>query len=213
MKKLFILAIVPLLLFTSCIEIFEETTINEDQSGKVLIGVDMGGIGQLLNKVGDYVDVKILDEIKSMPNIASQLLKGEKGITKIKTIKSEKKGIYSFSFEFENTKDLNKAYYCLMNREKKWYAPKFIKVGKKVVKKRNIAPFIRMYVKRKQSMIKDLKILEHITYKSTFKLPRKVIKNSNPEYKIDDSKRNVVYECKLDKLMNSKLDLGIKIKY
>ncbi len=213
MRKLFLLAIVPLLLFTSCIEIFEETTINEDQSGKVLIGVDMGGVGKLLNKVGDYVDVKFLDEIKTLPKQAAQLLKGTEGVEKLKTITSEKKGMYSFSFEFENSKDLNRAYYNLLQKEKKWYAPKFVKVGKKVVKKRNIAPFIRMYVKRKQSMIKDMKILEHVTYKSTYKFPRKVIKNSNPKYKLENSNMNLVYECTLDELINTKINIGTKAKY
>ncbi|MBC8147152.1 MAG: hypothetical protein H8E98_04130 [Bacteroidetes bacterium] len=213
MKKLFILAIVPLLLFTSCIEIFEEVTVNKDQSGKVLIGIDLGDIGKLLNKVGDYIDTKFLDEIKSLPKQATQILKDTEGINKIKSVTSDAKGVYSFSFEFENTKDLNRAYYELMNYEKKWYAPKIIKVGKNIVKKRNVAPFIRMYVKRKQSMIKDMKILEYITYKSTFKFPREVKKNKNPMYKVDSSKRNLVYKCTLDELINSKIDIGTKIRY
>ncbi|MCF8296289.1 MAG: hypothetical protein K9J13_01985 [Saprospiraceae bacterium] len=213
MRKSLLLIIIPLLLFTSCIEIFEEVTVNEDQSGKVLIGIDLGEIGKLLNKVGDYIDTKFLDEIKSLPKQAAKILKDTEGIKKIKSVTSDAKGLYSFSFEFDNTKDLNRAYYELMSYEKKWYTPKIYKVGKNIVKKRNIAPFIRMYVNRKQSMIKDMKILEKITYKSTFKLPREVKKNTNPKYKLENSKRNLVYECTLDELLNSKIDIGTKIRY
>jgi len=57
----------------------------------------------------------------------------------------------------------------IMSYEKKWYTPKIYKVGKKVVKKRNIAPFIRTYVNRKLSLIKDIKKLSKLQKNLTFR--------------------------------------------
>jgi len=213
MKKFLFLLIIPIFFLTSCIEIIEETTINKDKSGKVILGFDIAGVGFFLNAIGNYIDISLFNEIKALPNASEKILKRISGIKNIKAVSNERKNLYSISFEFEDTKALNKAYYKLFDYEKKWYEPKIIKISNNKIKKRNIAPFIRYYVKKEQKRIKEIDLLKKVKYKSIYHLPDEVKKVSNPRAKVSKNKRTVTYECNIQELLNTKVDIGNKIKY
>ncbi len=72
MKKLFLLLLFPALLFSGCIEIVEEITINPDRSGTVSFNMDLGSLGGFAINMGEkYMQSSLLDQMKNLPETAA----------------------------------------------------------------------------------------------------------------------------------------------
>jgi len=212
-QKLFlVLTIILSLSFTSCIDIIEEITINKDKSGKVYIRVSAGMLGSMLSMASAYVDTDIITEVKTFPQKKAKELKKIKGISKVKAVNKLSSGIVGIKFNFNNNKALNKAYYKLLDQEKKWYYPSIVKVKKHKLKKRNLAPIIRNYVKKNQAAFKDVDVLKKINYKVVYNFPAEVKKVKNSKSKIIKKKR-VIQKHSIHAILNSDVNIGNKIKY
>lgn len=212
MKNLF-LFLIPLLLFSSCVEIVEEITINADKSGSVTFKLDMGSIGGFAMNMGDsYMQGTLLEQVKKLPETVASTLKDIKGLSNIKSV-TNSGGLYSVSFDFKNEKDLNNALYKLLDVKKPFWAPNYIRIKKHKVIKKNYAPVLRLFVKKYKDQLKDASILKLVDYKAEFNLPSAVKKFSNKTSTLSGDKTNLEFKCTLEDLLTTKVDIGNRIKY
>jgi len=213
MKKLLLLIFTSMFLFSGCIEIIEEMTINPDKSGTVSFNMDLGTLGGLAINMGEkYMQSSMLDQIKKMPETIAGMLKGIDGLSNIKPI-TNKKGMYSVSFDFKNAKQLNEAIYKLLDVKKHFFEPNYLRLTKSKLVKKNYAPELRFYINKYRDQLKDKNVLNFISYKSIFHFPEEVKKFSNKKYTLSSDKKTLEFKCTLEELLSEKANIGNRVKY
>ena len=213
MKKIFLLIFLSIFLFSGCIEIVEEITINPDRSGTVSFNMDLGTWGGLAINMGDkYMQSSMLNQIKNLPEKVAGILKEVNGLSNIKPI-TNKKGLYSISFDFKNFKQLNAAIYKLFDVKKKFFEPNYLRLTKNKLMKKNYAPALRLIVNKYQDQLKDKSILKIVSYKSVLHFPKEVKNFSNKNYILSSDKKSLEFKCTLDDLLLEKINIGSKVKY
>jgi len=212
MKKIF-LFILPLLFFSSCVEIVEEITINADKSGSVAFKMDLGSLGSFAMNMGDsYMQGTLLEQVKNLPSTAAALLKNVNGLSNIKSV-TNSGGLYSVSFDFKNEKDLNNALYKLFDVKKPFFAPNYIRIKKHKIIKKNYAPMLRLFVKKYKDQLKDASILKLISYKTKLNLPTEIKKFSNSKSTLSSDKKTAEFTCTIEDLLTTNVNIGNKIRY
>lgn len=214
MKKILFFLLITLTL-TSCIEIRQEITINEDQSGKITLVLDMGSLtGSLLNAASKFINMDFLKQIQALPNKAVAKITGIEGITNLKAIDGN--GMYGVSYEFKDSKTLNKTFYKLFNQKKTFFKPSLLKIKKHQVKLINITPYLNLYYKLNKKDITNEELFKYINYKIVLNLPqpyKKISKNKeNLTYSSDDKKK-LIFSFPVNDMLEKSLDTDIKIKY
>jgi hypothetical protein len=210
LKILFLL--VALFIFQGCVEITEEIIVNADGSGSIKAGIDVGRIGAAVNNQNSQVDVSILEKIRNIPSEAQQKLSTIKGIKNVQTVSDEKKGIYSVSFEFENSKVLNNAIYAVIGLKKSAFYPSFIKISKHKLVNKDLSPFIRKVFKKQQKKSYNDLLYSFISYKCTCVFPADVKKVRNIKA-VQPDKHTVVTNFTLDEMLKGGFNFGNVIKY
>jgi len=212
MKKTF-LFFLPLILFSGCIDIVEEITINPDKSGTVTFSMDMGTLGGFAMNLGEnYMQGTLLEQMKNLPETAAGILKNINGLSNITSV-TNKKGFYSISFNFKDPKDLNNALYKLFDTKKPLFAPNYIRIKKHKIVKKNYAPVIKLFLKKYKDQIKDNSILKLINYKTVFNLPTEVKKISNKKSTLSANKKTLEFKCTIEDLLTTNVNIGNKIRY
>jgi hypothetical protein len=213
MKKVFIIILPVLFLLSSCIEIVEEITVNADGSGKASVYMDLGSLASLASSLGgNYIKGTMLDSLKKLPETAAGLLKNVKGLSNIIPV-TNKKGMYSLSFNFTNAKQLNTALYKMLGVKKSFLGPNYLKITKHKIKKKNYAPVLRLFVKKYKDQLSDIGLLKLIAYKSVINLPSAVKGCSNKKSTLSVDKKTVEYKCTLEELLTTSTNIGNKVKY
>jgi len=213
MKKIYLLLFISIFFFSGCIEIVEEVTINPDKSGTVSFNMDLGTLGGLAINMGEkYMQSSMLNQIKNLPETVAGILKGVDGLSNVKPV-SNKKGLYSISFDFKNAKQLNAAIYKLFDVKKKFFEPDYLRLNKRKFVKKNYAPALRLIVNKYQDQLKDKSILKIVSYKSVFHFPKEVKNFSNKNYTLSSDKKTLEFKCTLDELLSEKTNIGSKVKY
>lgn len=198
--------------FTSCIDIVEEIKLNPNKSGSIRISLDLGILGgSFMNVAKDYIDLSMMEDIKKQPFISAKVIEKTKGISNIMPISDNDKGLYALSFDFENEKALNEAFYKMFNTNKNIFLPKVFKISKKRLKIANLAPAIRYFTNKYKKDIKDNKLFSYINFKQIVVLPAEVRKVKNPKSTIDDYK--IYMSCSIEDLLNTNINIGNKIWY
>ena len=209
-----ILLIIPaMLLFTSCLELYEKIQIKEGGKGSIEMGFDLGNLGFMGHLAGKYLKPALMQEITAMPKAAADKLSAVKGITSVKHNADLSKGRIYVSFDFNNSKALSKAYYALFFREKRWYEPKPVLISKKRMKRYNLSPIIKYFVNKNKEQINDMKFLGFINVRSEIITSRPVKSISNPLYKIIPGGKGAEMKIGLQELINNTPNTGIKLRY
>jgi hypothetical protein len=210
LRIFFLLA--AIFIFRGCVEITEDIIVNADGSGSIKVGIDVGKIGASISDQNSQIDVSMLEKIRKIPSEAPQKLNTVKGIINVQAVSDEKKGNYSLSFEFENSKALNDAIYTLAGIKKSVFSPTFIKISKHKMVKKDLSPYIRMAIKdQKKKSYNDL-LFSFINYKSTCIFPADVKKASNIK-SVQPDKRTVVTNFTLDEMIKGGFNFGNIIRY
>jgi hypothetical protein len=195
---------------TSCIDIVQEIKINPNKSGSIRFSMDLGALGgSFMNIAKDYIDLSMMEDIKKQPSITAKVIENIKGISNIKPVSDNNKGLYALSFDFDNEKALNEAYYKMFNSNKNIFLPRVFKISRRSIKTANLAPVIRYFTNKYEKDIKDNKLFSLVSLKQLFILPGMVKKVSNPKFNIDDYK--VDMSCTIEELLNSNVNIGNKI--
>jgi hypothetical protein len=153
----------------------------------------------------------MMEDIKKQPYISAKQIENTKGITNIKAISENDKGLYALSFDFKNDKVLNEAFYKLFNSNKSVFLPKVIRIKKHKITVANLAPVVRYVSEKYDKNIKNNQLLSIVSIKQLYVFPGEVKKVSNPLYIKDDYKVNM--SCTISELLNSNLNIGTKIRY
>jgi len=199
-----------IVLISGCIEITEEVTVNPDGSGRFSLTADLGLIAATMNDENSGFDVSILDKLKETVVGAPDMLKEVKGIDSVVVAIDEKKGLYAFSFDFEGSKELNQALYCLGGVEKKAFAPKLIRISKHKLAQKDISPLLQ---KALGNSGKFNEMVYSVVFLNTiFHFPSDVKKAMNIRSKTPDS-RTVTSRFTLQELMKGDFNAGHKVRF
>ena len=212
-KKNILLFFLLIFLFSGCVEIVEEITVNPDKSGTICFYIDLGALGGLAMNMGDkYMQGTLMEQLKTIPAKSASILKEVKGLKNIKSL-TNKNGLYKVSFDFENPKQLNDAIYNLLGQKKRWYEPKYMKIGSKKLVKKNYAPVLRMFANKYKTQMKDKSLMKTVSYKTIFHLPDEVKNFSNKKSIISADKKKLEFSCSAEELLMTNISLRNKIKY
>ena len=154
------IVLLSFLFLSGCIDIVEEIKINPNKSGSIRISMDLGALGSSFMSIAkDYIDLSMMEDIKKQPGLTAKIISNTKGIRNILPVSDDKKGLYALSFDFDNDKALNEAFYKMFNSNKTIFLPKVIKISKRRIKVTNLAPVIRYFTNKYQKDIKDNTLL------------------------------------------------------
>ncbi|MFH0895233.1 MAG: hypothetical protein V2A54_12435, partial [Bacteroidota bacterium] len=199
---------------SGCIEIVEEITINEDGSGKISFGVDLGVLGQMLGgKSGDNVKGKIADEMKKLPRVLAEKLTGNKGITNIVPTIDNDKGVFKISFFFKDSDNLNKSIYKIAGKEYNSLMPDVIKIKKHRARMRNMVPLIKYYLNKNAEKDADEKIYTMVSFRTTVHFPYKVRHISNRRAILSDEEKTATLKYTLAEIRKGEVSTGFHARF
>ena len=164
MKKFLIPLIISVLAFSmqSCLEIVEEITINEDQSGSMLLSAGVTNANSIFGLIGSFTDITFMDDLEREADIIVSKLKAREGISNVQFSKIGKAGKYSLSFDFDNSKSLNNALYAVNNQKKTLFQPSFYKIKKNKYRRKNITNWANMLLEKEKENLPDEVIFDLI---------------------------------------------------
>ncbi|MCF8368410.1 MAG: hypothetical protein K9G76_05150 [Bacteroidales bacterium] len=198
---------------TSCIEISEKITVNENKSGKLSYTLKINESGGLIGLLTGLFDNSIEDQIIGETQKLKNQLISQPGISNVELITDSPDGLFVFSFEFENTKYLNRALYSISGTKKTIFTPGYVKIKKHKLKKVNFTPWVKMYLKKENISLPDPAILSMITYQSEIELPGPV-KNIRPAaFNLSTNRNTASNAYKLQDILEEKINTGVTIKY
>ncbi|NOX46495.1 MAG: hypothetical protein GXO89_05900 [Chlorobi bacterium] len=213
MRRLFPILLILVFSLTSCIEIVEEISINENKSGNISIKIETGNSGLLLNIVNNLLGNSYEDQIKAELTKIAGKLKNEKGIENVDFNINDGEGEYGISCDFSSTADLNRALYKAFGYKKPFFAPGYIKAGRHKLKKKNISPYIEQYLEDKKITIPDNYIVDMIDYKCIYHLPKGIKSVSNDKAEISKDSKTATIEFPVKEVLKNKVNTGIKIRF
>ncbi len=213
MRQLFPIIFILVFSLTSCIEIVEEININKDKSGNISIKIESDNAGLILNIVNNLVGNSYEDEVKAELNKIASKLTNQKGINNVKINLNERNGQYGISCDFENPEDLNQALYKSFGYKKTIFSPGYIKAGRHKLKKMNITPYVKKYLEKEDIAIPDGYIIDLIDYKCIYHFPDEIKSISNKNAIITNNSKTATIEFPIEKVLDNKVNTGIKIRY
>lgn len=202
-----------LLTLTSCFEIYEEIRIKEKGNGSVALGFDLGEFNFLGTLANRYLQKSLFDEIVLMPSRAGSKLNGIKGISNVRYSTEVAGGKVFLTFDFDDSKALNKAYYALFFRDKRWYEPRPVLLNSRRIKKRNVAPVVKYYVRKNQDRINDMSMLSYITLRSEVFAPSAIRSVSNTRYVVQAGGKSAAFKMNVRDFLSNTPDVGVRIRY
>jgi copper chaperone CopZ len=213
MRQIFPILFILAFSLTSCIEIVEEINITENKSGNISIKIESDNSGLILNIVNNLFGNSYEDQIKAELDKIARKLTNEKGIEKVEVNLEESSGEYGISCNFSNTADLNRALYKAFGYKKTIFSPGYVKAGSHRLKKMNITPYIKKYLDKENITIPEAYILEMIDYKCIYHVPNEIKRTSNTKVEITNNSKTATIDFPIEKVLDNKVNTGIKIRY
>ncbi len=197
----------------SCIEIVEEITVNEDQSGTMSLSTGVNGANALFGLVGSFTEITFLDDIEREVAIVVSKLKAQEGISNVQFSKNKSKGNYALSFDFANSKALNNALYAVSDQKKKFFQPSFYKITNNKYRRRNITNWANMLLEKEKENLPDEAIFDLIEYKAVVNIPRPATRVKADDAKISGDKKTVSTRNFISDILDKHINTGIKVKF
>jgi len=214
MKRLiWLFAIILSFGLSSCIDLLDEITLNDDKSGSVFIGIESQLLGSMMSMAKEQVDPNTIESLEEFPNKSKDKLKDLKGISNVKSFNQISAGRIGISFEFANTKALNHAYYSLLDIEKTWYSPNIVKISKHKISRRNLTPQLVKELNESMPELKDSEYLKYFTLKSVVRLPAKSSSVTYGEGAELKNAKNISMRFSFSEILNKEYSTAYKIKF
>lgn len=201
-----------LMCFASCIELTDELTLNEDGSGTLKISLDLGMVAGAMNNGNTQFDLSLLDKIKAVSANAPATLSGIRGISNVHSVTEEKKGLYSLSLDFTDSKSLNKGLYQLFGSEKNAISPSLIRISHHKMVRKDLSPYIRNALKNQKTASANQMLYSFIRLNSIVHLPADLISAENIKTK-QEGPRTVSTSFTLQDVLEGKFNCGNIIKF
>ena len=197
----------------SCLEIVEEITVNEDQSGNMFLSAGVNNANSIFGLIGSFTDITFLDDLEREAGIIVSKLKAQDGISNVQFSKIGMGGKYSLSFDFDNSKSLNNALYTVNNQKKTFFQPSFYKIKKNKYRRKNITNWANMLLEKEKENIPDEVIFDLIEYKTVIHLPGSVKSVKAVDVFVSQDEKTVSTSNYISDILNKRIDTGIKIRY
>jgi len=197
----------------SCIEIVEEITVNEDQSGSMSISAGLANANTIFGLMGSFADISIMDDLEMEVEVIMSKLKAQEGISNVHFSKLDKGGKYALSFDFENSKVLNNALYAVNDQKKTFFQPSFYKIRKNKYHRKNITNWANMLLEKEKENLPDESIFDLIQYKAVVNLPREVQSVKATDVEVSKDKKTVSTNNFISDILNKRINTAIKVKY
>jgi len=208
---LFILAMT--ISMQSCIEIVEEITVNEDQSGSMSLSAGVNNTNSIFGLVGSFTDISFMGDLEREVEIVMNKLKAQEGISNVHFSKLETGGKYALSFDFKNCKALNKALYAVNDEEKTFFQPSFYKIKKNKYRRKNITNWANMLLEKEKDNLPDESLFDLIEYTAVVNLPRQVKSVKASDVVMSKDEKTVSTSNYISDILNKKINTSIKVRY
>jgi len=198
------------LFFTSCIDLIEEVTINNDRSGSYEMRLETEGFGGMMSQVGGVPDIPQMREMDAKLN----QLRQQPGISNVKRNIRPKQMKFNISFDFENEDALNAAMYELAEIKPNIFVKKFLKVRNHKVVRPNLSPYLEKLLKQQdwQSQIPSEDMLNYVNYKFIVNTPDKVKRVVGDKATISSNRQSVIATYSFKELLVDKENVYLKVK-
>jgi hypothetical protein len=210
-KLLFTISlIVASLTFTSCIDLIEEVSINNNLSGTYEMRLETAGFGGMMSQMGGAPDLPQLREMDAKINQLSQ----QAGITNVKKNIKLKEMKFNISFDFENEDALNNAMYTLAELKPNVFVKKFLKVRKNKVVRPNLSPYLERLIKEQnlKEQIPSEDMLNYVNYKFIVNTPREIKRVLNDKAVISSDRKTVIATYSFKELLMDSESAYLKVK-
>lgn len=212
MRKLIftISLIVASLTFTSCIDLIEEVSINNNLSGSYEMRLETAGLGSMMSQMGGVPDLPQLREMDAKIN----QLRQQQGISNVKKNIQPKELIFKISFDFENEEALNNAMYALAGIKPNLFVKKFLKVRKNKVVRPNLSPYLEKLIKEQnlKEQIPSEDMLNFVNYKFIVNTPKEIKRVINDKAVISSSRQTMIATYSFKELLMDSESAYLKVK-
>jgi len=133
------------------------------------------------------------------------------GLSRIMVDTSLTDGKLSIGFDFSGPRALNEAFYAMGDIEKRFYHPSLYRVRGHGVKRRDIAPFLRMYVRKNYPELQDNELTRQVRLATTCTLPGTFVRGDGNGMRYTD--QDVSFAWPLYEVLNGRMGLGYKVRY
>jgi len=215
LRKIILIFGIAILSFSmqSCIEIVEEVAVNEDKSGSFSLSVGLNGANSLFGLIGSFVELPELDGIEREIEIIVNKLKAQEGISNVRFSKIKSGGNYALSFDFMDSKSLNKALYAVNNEEKKFFQPSFYKITGSKYQRKNITNWAKMLLEKEKDNLPDEAIFELMEYEAIVHIPSPATRVKADDAKLSSDKKTVSTRNFISDILDERIDTGMKVKF
>jgi hypothetical protein len=213
MKKTVFILILFTILFSGCIEIVEEITINNDQTGKIEYRIETNQIISLLNNFTDMMDIALENQIKSEAKSLAERIGREKGIKNVKVNTKGDLTNYSFEVDFASADDLNTAIYHLFGYKQNMLSPKYLKMGKHHFKRKNFAPYVKKYFEEEGIELPEEDLLSVVNFKTVVNFPRDIKNFRGDGLQLMNNKKTLIQKHPFSGILENETNVSIKTRY
>jgi len=212
MRKLFfyISILIISLSLSSCIDLVEEVTINENLSGKYEMRLEASGFGGLMGQMGGNIDIPQISELDKRLSY----LRNQAGISNVsKNIKAKDLKFY-ISFDFEDEKALNNALYAMAEAEPNMFVKKILKIKKNKIVRPNLGPYLKRLLEDQNlsDQLPSEDVLNYINYKFIVNTPKEVKRVSGDRAQIQSNKTTVISSYSFRELLIDQKNVQVKIR-
>lgn len=213
MRKYFTLLALLITTFsvTSCIDLVEEISINDNKSGHYELRLESEELGGLLSLTNSQIEVPAIAELEK--KIA--LLKQQEGISNVKKHFQSKSINFKISFDFEDEASLNNAIYSLAEIERNIFMKKFLKIKKHKIVRPNLNGYLQMLIEE-QHLMDDLPskdMLKYINYQLVVNTPTEIKSVKGENAVVMNNKTTATNSFSFKDLVLHEPNISLKIKY
>lgn len=210
-KLLFTISLVMAsLFFTSCIDLIEEVTINNDLSGTYEMRLETSGLGGMMSQMGGAADIPQMKEM----DVKLNQLRQQAGISNVQRNIRPKEMKFNISFDFENEAALNAAMYELAEIKPNIFVKKFLKVRNHKVVRPNLSPYLEKLIEQQdfKSQIPSEDMLNYVNYKFIVNTPNKVKRAISDKATISSDRKTVIASYSFKELLVDNENVYLKVK-
>jgi hypothetical protein len=214
MKKIFLVfLLLTILLATSCIEIVEEITIHNDQSGNIKYKIKTNQIVSFFDKFSDIIDISLEKQLKTEAEKFAAKISGLQGIDSVKIKLDGKISNFSMGFSFCSADDLNNAIYKVFGYKQNMFSPKYLNVKEHKFNRINFSPWVKRYFEQEGINFPEEDILSMVNFKTIVYYPQKIKKYNGDNLVLSDNGKILSQKNSLIDLLENKTNVSIKSRY
>ncbi|WBX76370.1 hypothetical protein PG911_17355 [Tenacibaculum ovolyticum] len=217
-KRLLLLAVISLFLFTGCFEFVEEISFNKDGSGTAMLTINLSKSKtkiaslMLLDSVNGY-KIPSKTTIKNKLATIVEKIKITKGVHNVKSTLNFDEFIVTLSCDFDNVDALNTVLSTFSSKKQ----AQAIKKNKHFIYNKTDKTFVRSHhfnlgKEFQNTKMKDRKVFETATYTGVYRFDGVVKSCTNKQAKISKSKKAVMLRIKAQDIITNKQTIKNKIQ-